>query len=356
MDSGGMTLMETQHIVVAGAGGNIGSHLLPHLARMPRVARLTLVDPDIYTAENLQSQNIDSLNLARPKVVAQASVLRKINPSLEVAALRERIEDVSRGLLQCDLFVSSLDSRAARQRVNEIAWRLKTPWVDCGVLGSQNLARVNAYMPAEDAACLECLWGEEDYAQIEQEYLCSSGGGSAYPTMASSALGALAASLTALEIVKLFAGDLADSVVSKQVLVDAQHHVMQVTQSRRNPACRFDHHSWVVEPWHHQVSTTTIGATLNAIGSVAIEGHRFVQELVCPGCSLQMKTLQLNRPLAHCPKCNRRMVSRGFGSLERLDCGLAEEHRGLTLAQIGLGVGDIISSSGNRHYRISEAV
>jgi molybdopterin/thiamine biosynthesis adenylyltransferase len=347
--------MENHHIVVAGAGGNIGSHLLPHLARMPSVARLTLVDPDIYAAGNLQSQNIDSLNLGRPKVVAQASELRKINPGLDVAALRERIEDVPRGLLQCDLFVSSLDTRAARQRVNEIAWRLKTPWVDCGVLGSQNLARVNAYIPAEDAACLECLWSEEDYAQIEQEYLCSSEGGSAYPTMASSALGALAASLTALEIAKLLAGDIADSIVSKQVLVDAQHHVMQVTERRRNPACRFDHHSWVVEPWNHRPATTTVGAALNAIGSLAIEGHRFVRELVCPGCGLQMKTLGLNRPLAHCPKCNRRMVSPGFSTLERLDSGLAEEYRNLTLAQIGICAGDIVSS-GARHYCIVEAL
>ena len=32
--------MGALHFVVAGAGGNIGSHLLPHLARMPEVSRL----------------------------------------------------------------------------------------------------------------------------------------------------------------------------------------------------------------------------------------------------------------------------------------------------------------------------
>jgi len=305
--------METLHIVVAGAGGNTGSHLLPHLARMSEVTRLTLVDPDTYMAENLHAQNVDSLNLGQPKVVAQAGRVRQINPSLEVTAIRGLIEDIPRGLLQCDLIVSSVDNRAARQRINELAFRLNTPWVDCGILGSQNLARVNAYMPAQDAPCLECLWGEEDYAQIEQEYLCGAEG-SAYPTMASSALGALAASLTALEVAKILSGDLADSVVSKQILVDAQHHVMRVSDSRRNPACRFDHCSWVIEPWNYRVSTTTIGATLNTIGSISIEGHRFVQELVCPSCGLQMKTLRLNRPFSRCPKCDRRMVSPGFGS------------------------------------------
>ena len=50
-----------------------------------------------------------------------------------------------RGLLRGGLIVSCLDSRVTRQYVNEIAWRLKTPWIDCGILGSQNLARVNQH-------------------------------------------------------------------------------------------------------------------------------------------------------------------------------------------------------------------
>ena len=54
----------------------------------------------------------------------------------------------------CDLIVSCLDSKAARQHVNEIAWRLGTPWIDCGVLGSQSLVRVNAYFPAQGSPCL----------------------------------------------------------------------------------------------------------------------------------------------------------------------------------------------------------
>ena len=51
-------MTESAHIVVAGAGGNTGSHLLPHLARLPRVTRLTLVDPDIYTAEDLRAMGL----------------------------------------------------------------------------------------------------------------------------------------------------------------------------------------------------------------------------------------------------------------------------------------------------------
>jgi len=61
-------------------------------------AALTLVDPEIYEPANLTVQNIESLDTGEPKVVAQAGKLRRINPSLDVAALQERIEDVPWGL------------------------------------------------------------------------------------------------------------------------------------------------------------------------------------------------------------------------------------------------------------------
>jgi molybdopterin/thiamine biosynthesis adenylyltransferase len=346
--------METQHIVVAGAGGNTGSHLLPHLARMPGIARLTLVDPDAYEPENLAVQNVDSLDVGKPKVLAQADKLRRINPNFHVAAMQERIEDVPRGLLRCDLMVSCLDSRAARQHVNEIAWRLNTPWIDCGVLGSQNLARVNAYVPSKDAPCLECPWSEEEYALLEQEYPCGATSGAIYPTMASSPLGALAASLMTIEIAKLLAGDLTTSVVAKQVVLDARHHCLLVTSSRRNPDCRFDHCTWAIEPWYCRPEVTTVAAALRALGSLQVGGHRFVRALVCPGCGRLEKSLRLNRPVACCSSCDRQMVSPDFASLERLDSNSAEEYSNLTLAQVGLRAGDVVSN-GDRHYWISEA-
>jgi sulfur carrier protein ThiS adenylyltransferase len=341
-----------RHIVVAGLG-NTGSHLLPELARMPGIGQITLVDPDVYDEANLQVQNIIRDDIGKPKVLAQAEKLRRINPDLKVVTLEERVEDVPRWLVKCDLMVSCLDSKAGRQHVNEICARLRIPWIDCGILGSQNLARVNAYQSAPDAPCLECSWGPEEYATIEQGYLCGAAG-AAFPTMASSALGALAASLTALEIAKLLAGDLATSVIGKQVVVDTRHHSLMVTAGRRNPRCLFDHRSWDIEPWHCRPDITTVGAALNTLGSLQLEGHRFVGELVCPGCGRQESSLRLNRPLARCATCDRRMVTPGFGARERLDSTLPEEYRALTLAQIGVRLADVVSAGG-RHYRITEA-
>ena len=228
------------------------------------------------------------------------------------------------------------------------------PWIDCGVLGSQNLARVSAYFPSLDSPCLECSWGHDEYSVLEQEYLCSAGSGSTYPTLASSALGALAASLMALEISRLLEGNSAASIAGRQVILDAEHRAMQVSSGRRNPWCRFDHRSWMIGPWVCRPDTTTVGTALGTLGSLEVEGHYFVCELVCPGCGHKEESLRLNRPLARCPLCHRRMVTSGFGSLQRIDSRLVGAHSHLTLKQIGLRAGDIVSD-GCRYRMIVEA-
>jgi hypothetical protein len=350
---------ERQHVVVAGAG-NTGSHLLPILGRMSEISQITVCDPEFYEPANLAVQCIDRVDVDRPKVQVLAEKLRRIRPalgdtSLEVIALQERIEDAPRGLLDCDLFISCLPSRISRLNLNEIAWRLDTPWFDCGVLASQNLVRVSAYAPAQDAPCLECAWGPAEYSTLEQQYLCAGGEVPDFPAMSTAALGSLVASLLAVEIKKFFASGAARSLASHQIVLDAENHRMQVSALRRNPYCRFDHRSWrVIEPWVCRPDAITVGAALSALGSLQVEGHRFTCELVCPGCGRYEKSLRLNRPLARCSACNRRMVSSGFGSLDRIDSSLVGEYANLTLAQIGLRAGDIVSGNA-RHHRIQEA-
>lgn len=349
--------MRSLRIVVAGAGGNTGSHLLPHLARISEVRRLTLVDPDVYETGNVRVQNIEAKDVGQGKAVAQAAKLRQIRPDLESAARQERIEDVPRGLLQCDLFVSCLDSRLARQHLNEIAWRLDTPWIDCGVLGSQNMVRVSAFAPSDDSPCLECGWNagkDGDYSLLEQEYLCGATKISGFPSMSSSALGALAASLVAIEVAKFVRGEKADWGASRQLIFDAEHGVAQVTAERRNPWCRFDHRVWRLEPWITNPVTTTVRDALRALGRVQVDGHHFVSEMVCPGCGRRDNAPRLNRPLARCAACNRRMASSGFGALERLEPSCCDEFLRLTLAQVGLQAGDILTS-GARHRLLMEA-
>ena len=55
-------------------------------------------------------------------------------PLRHAFAIQAAANDVAMGLLRGDLMVACLDSRASRQAVNEIAFRLGVPWIDLGVL------------------------------------------------------------------------------------------------------------------------------------------------------------------------------------------------------------------------------
>ncbi len=342
-----------RHLVVAGLGVT-GSHLAPHLARMPEIERVTLVDPDAYSPEN-RTQNIEQSDLGKAKVEAVAERMLRIRPNLEVSPVAARIEDVPRGQLACGLFVSCLDTKIARQHLNSIAWQMGTTWLDCGVLGSQSLVRVSGYRPGDESACLECSWNagpNGEYALLEQEYLCAAAG-DRFPSMAPSALGGLAASLLAIEIAKLLRGEVADSIVGQQAIYNAQHHRLYVTRERKNPWCRFNHRTWNIQRWRCDLHSTSVGSALRERRSLGLEGQFFARELICPRCGKNESALRLNRPAARCPTCGGRLASGLSGPLERLHAGVAAEWMDRTLAQIGLRPGDIVTA-GRNHYLLEE--
>ena len=342
--------MSKTSVVLIGCGAT-GSHAAGHVARMQGVARGTLVDPGTFEASNLAGQCIEGADVNRPKVNALADKLLRIRPDLEVVAIQDRAENVPRGLLRDSLIANCTDSRDSRLRVGELAWKLGVILVDCGVNGGFDLARVNTYRPSNESPCIECSWGEAEYAALETEYTCGADREISRPTMASSALAGLAASLLAAEIGKILSGDLDGSLAARQLIFDARNHQLHVTKGRRNPECRFDHQTWdAAEPWNCRPETTTVGEVLNALGSIRVDGHCWSNgDLVCPGCGRRLEGLRLNRPAARCAECNRRMVSETFGTVEFLDREIASGSADLTLAQVGLRAGDMMTTGDQAH-------
>jgi molybdopterin/thiamine biosynthesis adenylyltransferase len=147
-------------IVVVGAGGNIASHLVAHLARARTAREIALIDPDTYDETNLWSQDIRRRDVGRPKAVVQARRLREIDPTLVLDTFVSAVEAVPLGALRADVLLACLDSRAARRAVNTLAWRLGVPWVDAGVHADGRLARVNVHRPGPEAPCYLCAWDE----------------------------------------------------------------------------------------------------------------------------------------------------------------------------------------------------
>ncbi|HXF39881.1 MAG TPA: ThiF family adenylyltransferase [Blastocatellia bacterium] len=365
------SITSAKKIVVVGAGGNIGSHLVPHLARMSNVSRVTLIDRDVYEAKNLWSQDISPGDVGKRKVGIQARRLRRINHELKVETIFDAVERVPLGKIFADVILACLDSRIARQHVSQFAWRLGVPLIDAGVEPTSLLARINVYVPGADRPCLECAWDDRDYDALEHTYPCARGASKVAATNAPSSLGALAASLQAIECEKLLRGEFENVAVSKQVLIDAANHKHYVTAFRRNPNCRFAaHRIWNITKLHGSASRISVAEVLALVpagagnnGSLAlrIEGKPFVKRLTCSACGDTRSLLRLECSLAEsdrlCTRCGAPALAAGFDLVEELSARTLEDERLLnrSLRRLGFRNGEVFSiveSDGELHYQL----
>jgi len=359
-------------VLVAGCGGNIGSQLMLHLARMPGIECVTLVDPDVYEFKNLFSQNVTRDELGRPKSTVQAQRLGLLNPEIQVEDVVDHVENTPMGKLRADLIVGCLDNNGARLFLNEISWHLGgIPYVDGGVLAEGCLARVSVYMPGSDSPCLECAWDQRDYDQVEQVRACNPEGEKPASTNSPTFLGALTASLQAVECWKILSGQRHHAASGKQILIDALHHKHYVTRYRRNPQCRFGHEIWEIVKLKAPPGQISLGEALS-LGP----GHSgfsspttlrfagmgiFVEKLICPACKSQKALVHLEHRLTQtlraCPNCGHPMLP-GHNVAYKLEADrLTAQAFEQSLESLGFQSGDIFtisSPSGDHHYEVGD--
>ena len=344
------------HVIQVGCG-NIGSHVAGHLARVAQVDEVTLIDRDTYDGTNLWNQDILARDVGRSKARVLARRLRSIHKSLIVHSIGSPVEDVPLGRLRGDLILACLDSRRARQTVNQIAWRLGIPWIDSGVEAGGGLARINSHRAASGDPCLECAWDDADYENLEVDHPCAGGKVEGktqeFRTGGSSALGALAASLQALECHKFFEGHQERMLFGRQLVVDSAYHRHYVSSFQANPECRFDHQTWRIEDLPE--SSRTLGDSLalarggNAGGTawLRVEGQHFATALTCTGCGGRRSSIRLEVSLRGsertCRLCGARMAVRGWDMVSELTDQLPERTLNRTLRRIGLRNGDVAS-------------
>lgn len=365
MDAGETRRSDTRngaHVIVIGAGGNIGSHLVPLLGRMAEIARLTLIDPDVYERSNLRSQDIDVGDLGQPKAEVQARRISRLAPELPVTALVAAVEDLPWGCLCGDVILTALDTRRVRQAVNRRARWLGIPWLDAGVEPGSGLARVSCFGPAADQPCLECAWSDPDYELLEQRYSCD---GSLLVSSASSAparLGALAAAWQAIECHRLLASGSGDPHWGRQWVISTEGAEVFQSTLVPYPACRLPGH----EPWHiEMLAGRPDGISLAEVRELAeadagarqslrleVPDLDFITRLRCRVCgrdheALVMAAVHAPR-FAHCEACGWDVPMKDMDRKDALrfaDLDAARLDR--SLASIGLRPGEIFRLCGD---------
>ena len=90
-DSFDLEHLQHTRLCIIGCGG--GSSAVRNLARMG-FGQYVLVDPDVFSESNIGSQQADPGHIGRPKTVALAEDIVKLNPRATVVAIQKRIEDI----------------------------------------------------------------------------------------------------------------------------------------------------------------------------------------------------------------------------------------------------------------------
>jgi molybdopterin/thiamine biosynthesis adenylyltransferase len=353
-------------LAIIGAG-NTGAPLVELAAHIPGVGGIIVCDPGVYVEKDLRGQLITPRDLGRNKANVQGQRLRAMNPALRVRVLTEPVERLPLGELRADVILAAVDTKIARLAISLAAWRLNSVFVDTGVAGADLRVRVNVYRPGPDAACLMCAWGPRDLEQVEQRYPCQGAAPSAPATNAPAALGALAASLAALECEKLLSGRAERALIGRQVLVDALWQKHYVTTYTRNPQCPFPHEIWDIEelpgaPAMCLGDLLALGAAApgsDATVTMRVAGSHFVSAMTCRACGRKKQLLRLEASLGAAAlecRCGGEMVAAGFDRLEQLDLStLPAQLLQRPLRRLGLRHRDVVTVSGageERHFEL----
>lgn len=333
------------HVTLVGLG-NIGSHLAPLLARMPRVSALTLVDRDVYEKDNA-GQAMDRSDIGKPKAKVQAQKLRRLRPDVKIAAICDDVENVPAGRLQGDVLLAAVDTRITRQYLSQICWSLGMPWIDSGVNAESGLVSISTYTPGEDNACIECGWSERHYATLEVRFACASNLPIAR-TNAPASLGGLAGALLGIECEKVLGGMRAESLVGRQVVYETRWHRHHVIKRRRNLRCRFDHHTLPVSTallvFHGAPLAEVFAMTDVKEPRLTVVGLRgFAMNAICPNCERQYPNVWRFARSLRCPHCKQRLVVSGFDTaVELKEAELPAAVLRRPLHRLGLQAGDIL--------------
>ncbi|HSD61211.1 MAG TPA: molybdopterin-synthase adenylyltransferase MoeB [Burkholderiales bacterium] len=222
----GQARLIASRVLVIGAGG-LGSPVALYLAASG-VGALTLCDNDDVDLTNLQRQIVHRTeSIGRPKVESARDTLAHINPEVEVAALRERVDAARIDALtgEHDLVLDASDNFATRHAVNRACVRHRKPLVSgAAIRFDGQVAVFDMRDPA--SPCYACLFPE--HAESE-DVRCAVMGVFA-------PLVGIIGCVQAAEALKLLAG-VGEPLTGRLLLLDGLGMEWRSVRLKRDPGC-----------------------------------------------------------------------------------------------------------------------
>ena len=216
----GQARLRSSTALIAGVGG-LGSPVAYYLVAAG-VGRVHLVDPGYLEVSNLNRQVLyTTQDIGRPKAVASAERLSKLNPEVEViphmiGVESPEFEDIVK---EADVVVDCLDNWPARELLNKLVVKHRKPLVHAGV--ARWYGQATTVIPGK-TPCLACIYPKGMRSE------------SPIPVMgpAPGVLGAVEAA----EALRLILG-LEPGLAGKLLIMDLSAGTFEVVRVRRRPDC-----------------------------------------------------------------------------------------------------------------------
>lgn len=151
----GQQALSKARIAIVGAGG-LGAPAALYLAAAG-IGRITLIDPDTVSLDNLQRQILFRTgDVGRAKVEAGAETLAALHPGTQIDAVASALDasNANTLLAGADLVLDGCDNFQTRFAVNAASRRLGIPLVS-GAVGRWD-GQVSLFNAAPDAPCYRC--------------------------------------------------------------------------------------------------------------------------------------------------------------------------------------------------------
>ena len=190
----GQQKLLASRVLIVGLGG-LGSPAALYLAGAG-VGTLVLADDDDVHVSNLQRQILfTSDDIAQPKTTAARARLARLNPQIELIALKQRLggKALLDEVAKADVVLDCTDNMVTRQAINAACVALATPLITASDVGLGGQLMV--LTPPWEQGCYRCLWPDAH----EPERNCRTAG------IIGPVVGMMG-TLQALEAIKLLSG------------------------------------------------------------------------------------------------------------------------------------------------------
>jgi molybdopterin/thiamine biosynthesis adenylyltransferase len=306
--------------------GSVGRLIATHAARLqPR--RMWLVDDDVISAENVLTQDVLMADVGGFKALETGRLCKAISPATDVWVSCGRLEKLP--LAACasaDLLFLSSDNLAAEVEAGQRAAHLGVPLVQAAVYGDALVAKVLTLTNAGNGnPCPMCLFGQQEMALLDEQLRFSCSGeadesplrGNLGPTMSTSYLCAMAASLAVLQGVRLLAG-MGAPVGDTLLTYTGYTHATTISPLRRRESCPCDHVPWARAKTARPIPAHTPRELLAAAGvdpmhrpqaTLRVEGYEFAARGECCGVPRDVRQFitPRRRSTRRCDRCGRRV-------------------------------------------------